>query len=178
MQGRGMSEQQAGAGGTILAVNVVQRWREIADGRSTEAGVVLGAWSPWKGRSLTAMHFVPERIDTIIACRSREIMAIYDVIPDANGERFHWTSDARPRVVFHGQPSTRYRPEFQPAPPTWKRGEGVPVKLLPDDWLNGAPTGTVGEAVITEDGPQHITISVPAGYTVTINTRRPSDRRN
>jgi hypothetical protein len=174
----------------VLAVNVTRRWSEFEEGTSTEADVVLGEWSPWVGRSTTVRHFDPDRIAVIIACRRGETMAVYEVQPDDDGRRYHWTGDEpRQRLVFHGRPSTRYAAHLTAPAPTWKAGEGTPLKLLTlDDLLEGEqPAGhdepaqrqaVVGQAVITLNGTQNLTVSIPPHYSVTITPRAAQDRSN
>ncbi|MGW1976473.1 hypothetical protein [Streptomyces sp. NPDC001889] len=163
-----------------LAVNVGKRWSEVAAGLSTEGDVVLSAWSPWRGGSTTSKLFDPDRIAVLVACRRGETMAVYDVTPDAAGERWHWVGDEpRRRIAFHGQPSTRYAAHLGAPAPTWKRGEGTPVKVLElDTLLRGtAPSDTsprqivLGEALVSTDGNRRLTVSVPSDYTVVIQTR-------
>ncbi|MEV6680714.1 hypothetical protein AB0N09_28190 [Streptomyces erythrochromogenes] len=172
-----------------LAVNVGRRWPTVEDGSAAEEEVVLGAWSPWKGRSTTLRHFDPDRIAVIVACRQGQTMAVYDVLPDHRGARWHWTGDEpRRRVVFHGAPSTRYAAQLNAPAPAWRTGEGTPVKVLAlEEVLAGeqAPAGwpptrhtVVGQAVITLSAAGHLTVSVPPEYSVTVQTRAPHDRSN
>ncbi|WP_019061512.1 hypothetical protein [Streptomyces prunicolor] len=172
----------------VLAVNVNRRWSEIEAGMSTEADVVLGDWSPWVGRSTTIRHFDPDRIAVIIACRRGETKAVYEIVPDGRGQRYHWTGDGpRRRLVFHGRPSARYAAQLGAPAPTWTQGEGTPLKLLAlDDLLQGEqPEGqdeseqrqaVVGQAVITLSGTQNLTVSIPPHYSVTITPRAAQDR--
>ncbi|WP_431983919.1 hypothetical protein [Streptomyces qinglanensis] len=174
-----------------LAVNVSRRrWREITAGHGTEADVVLGAWSPWKGGSTTIRHFDPDRIAVIVACRRGETMAVYDVLPSPDGQRWHWVGDGpRRRIVFHGQPSTRFAAQLRAPAPTWKAGEGNPVKviglgdLLQDDEAperdNPDPQqrhAVIGQAVVALADGGHLTVSVPPEYSVTVTTRTPRVR--
>lgn len=174
----------------VLAVNVARRWSEVEAGRSAEADVVLGEWSPWVGRSTTIRHFDPDHIAVVIACRRGETMAVYDVLPDADGHSWHWVGDgARQRIRFHGHPSSRYGAQLQAPAPTWKVGEGVPVKVLDlHSLVQDAATAdradvvpehrhaVVGQAVIAlADGGQ-LTVSVPPEYSVTVTTRTSHDR--
>jgi hypothetical protein len=175
----------------VLAVNVFQRWREIGEGKASEDEVVLGFWSPWVGTSRTNRHFDPNRIAVVLACKRGQTMAVYDVKADENGERWHWdTTYEPPRIVFHGSPSRRYAAQLHAPAPTWKQGEGTPLKVLGlDEILQGdvhAPANTeepaqsyvrVGQAVVSLDG-DHLTLSVPAHYTVTLTAREPHDRSN
>ncbi|MFD9038784.1 hypothetical protein [Streptomyces bottropensis] len=174
----------------VLAVNVTRRWSEVEAGTSTEADVVLGEWSPWVGRSTTKRHFDPDRIAVIIACRRGETMAVYEIHPDGDGERYHWTGDEpRKRLVFHGRPSSRYAAHLNAPAPTWKAGEGTPLKLLAlGDLLQGEqPQGhdepaqrqaVVGQAVITLSGTQNLTVSIPPHYRVTITPRAAQEGSN
>ncbi|MFI8932491.1 hypothetical protein ACIG3E_33110 [Streptomyces sp. NPDC053474] len=159
----------------VLAVNVTRRWGEVERGITPEGDVVLGAWSPWAGRSTTVQLFDPDRIAVVMACRRGETMAVYDV------DGWHWTDDhPRRRIVFHGQPSTTYAAHLNAPAPTWKVGEGIPVKLLPLNALaQGDPSrpgsepahhAVVGQAVIVLN-EDHLTVSVPPHYTVTLTTR-------
>ncbi|MFI0742528.1 hypothetical protein ACH4PU_31290 [Streptomyces sp. NPDC021100] len=163
-----------------LAVNVSRRWSEVGSGISTEADVVLSAWSPWQGRSTTKMLFDPDRIAVVVACRGGKTMAVYDVLPDADGNRWHWVGDGpRPRVAFHGRPSRRFAAQLGAPGRSWKPGEGTPVKVMElDDLLQGdlpadttARQAVVGQAVVSIDGERHLTVSVPADYSVTIDIR-------
>ncbi|MGW7466950.1 hypothetical protein ACWGJT_20135 [Streptomyces xantholiticus] len=171
----------------VLAVNVARRWTDVENDRADEADVVLANWSPWVGRSTTVQHFDPDRIAVIIACRRGRTVAVYDVHPDDNGRRWHWTGEEpRRRVHFHGAPSSRYAAHLAAPAPTWKAGEGTPVKILSlDDLLQGDPPApdsqaprhaVVGQAVVTLNGTNNLTVSVPADYSVTVTTRAPHDR--
>ncbi|MFJ1742623.1 hypothetical protein ACIOG4_28605 [Streptomyces microflavus] len=170
----------------VLAVNVGRRWGAIAAGDEAEADVVLGAWSPWVGRSTTIRHFDPDRVAAIIACRRGETVAVYDVRPDADGRCWHWVGEEpRRRIVFHGAPSNRFAAQRGAPAPKWKVGEGTPVKLLAvDDVLQGAEKETaaptrhavVGQAVVTLGDSGHLTVSVPPEYRVTVTTRAPHNR--
>ncbi|MFD3422644.1 hypothetical protein [Streptomyces decoyicus] len=191
-EGAPMPEQLTGPD-QVLAVNVSRRWSEVETDPTAEADVVLGAWSPWKGRSTTLRHFDPDRIDVIVACRRGETMAVYDVLPNEQGRRWHWVGDEpRRRIVFHGRPSDRYAGQLHaPAPYIWQPGEGTPVKVLRLEDLvqDAAPTaeGTidpaqrhavVGHAVISLANDGHLTVSVPPEYSVTVTTRSPQDRNH
>ncbi|MFH0246173.1 hypothetical protein ACGRHY_27995 [Streptomyces sp. HK10] len=174
----------------VLAVNVNRRWSEVEAGRAAESDVVLGAWSPWVGRSTTIRHFDPDRIAVVVACRRGKTMAVYDVLPDEQGQRWHWTGDgARKRIIFHGRPSARYAAQMHAPAPTWKAGEGTPVKVLgldallqgdqPQDREASEPPQrhvVVGQAVITLSGSSHLTVSIPPEYSITVTTRAPHDR--
>lgn len=174
----------------VLAVNVNRRWSEAEAGRTAEADVVLGDWSPWVGRSTNVRHFDPDRIAVVIACRRGETMAVYDVLPDADGHTWHWVGDgARQRIRFHGQPSARYAAQLQAPAPAWKVGEGVPVKVLDlHDLVQGPETAdradvapeqrhaVVGQAVIALSDGDQLTVSVPPEYSVTVTTRTSYDR--
>lgn len=171
----------------VLAVNVSRRWSEVEAGTSTEADVVLSAWSPWLGLSTTKKLFDPDRIAVIVACRRGQAMAVYDIVPDTAGKRWHWVGDQpRPRIAFHGRPSVRYAAQLAIPAPTWKQGEGTPVKVLALATLleGDAPADTsarqviLGEAVVSSDGGRHLTVSVPADYTVTVHTRTASADRS
>ncbi|MEU5425856.1 hypothetical protein AB0H73_09635 [Streptomyces olivoreticuli] len=166
-----------------LAVNVNRRWSEVGSGISTEADVVLSAWSPWHGGSTTKRIFDPDRIAVVVACRRGKTVAVYDVVPNENGERWHWVGDdPRPRIAFHGRPSQRFAAQLGAPSPTWKVGEGTPVKTMElGDLLQGdLPADTtarqvvVGQAVVSTDGERRLTVSVPADYTVTIDIRSTS----
>ncbi|MEW2434365.1 hypothetical protein AB0952_09290 [Streptomyces caniferus] len=171
-----------------LAVNVGRRWPEVEDGASTEADVVLSAWSPWSGRSKTKMHFDPDRIAVVVGCRDGQTMAVFDVLPDEEGLRWRWVNDGprRRRIAFHGRPSKRYAAQLAAPAPKWRQGEGKPVKVLaltellqgdaPAD--NSARRAVLGEAVVTTDGDRQIAVSVPADYTVVIHTRTPAADRD
>ncbi|MDJ0342828.1 hypothetical protein QMK19_23270 [Streptomyces sp. H10-C2] len=112
-------------------------------------------------------------------------MAVYDVEPDSNGKRWHWTQSTPARIVFHGRPSERYAAQLHAPAPSWERGQGVPVKVLSLDSLveggdlspDEAPApqdhARIGHAVVTLAGPDHVTVSVPPHYTVTVTTREP-----
>ncbi|MEV1040431.1 hypothetical protein AB0J01_27830 [Streptomyces sp. NPDC050204] len=174
----------------VLAVNVTRRWDEIRRGIATEADVVLGAWSPWVGRSRTRKHFDPDAIAVVLACKGGKTMAVYEIRPDSEGKRWHWAPGVEPpRIVFHGRPSQRYAAQISAPAPSWAQGEGVPIKLLGLDDLiegDGSPHegrtasrqrhALVGNAVVTLDGANHLTVSVPAHYTVTVTTREPHVR--
>ncbi|GGX53171.1 hypothetical protein [Streptomyces noursei] len=175
----------------VLVVNVGRRWSEIETGQATEADVVLGAWSPWKGRSTTLRHFDPDRIAVIVAYRRGKTMAVYDILPNERGRRWHWVGDEpRKRIVFHGLPSDRYASQLHAPPPyTWQRGESTPVKVLrledlvqDDEASDSGATdpaqrhAVVGHAVVSLANGGHLTVSVPPEYTVTVTTRPPQDR--
>ncbi|MFI7087716.1 hypothetical protein ACIBUR_29480 [Streptomyces anulatus] len=171
----------------VLAVNVGRRWGAIAAGDAAEADVVLGAWSPWVGRSTKIRHFDPDRVVAIVACRRGETVAVYDVTPDTNGKSWYWVGEEpRRRIVFHGAPSDRFAAQRSAPAPKWKPGEGTPVKLLAvGDLLQDAKKETaepaqrhavVGQAVITLGDSGHITVSVPPEYRVTVATRAPHNR--
>nr|WP_258404863.1 hypothetical protein [Streptomyces sp. F12] len=172
----------------VLAVNVSQRWSEVEKGTSSEADVVLGDWSPWSGGSTSKMLFDPDEIAVVVACRRGQAMAVYDVVPNEQGRRWDWVGNGpRRRIVFHGQPSRRYDATRSAPAPTWRRGEGTPVKLLDLDVLlegtaqpdNSARHVVLGEAVVRSDGDRRLTVSVPPGYSVTVHTRTdPADRSN
>lgn len=154
----------------LLAVNVTQLWPEIAKGRATEKRVVLGEWSPWVGTSEHHTHFDPDRIAAILACRKGRRMAIYEVEADEHGDRYHWTDDERPRIVFHGSPSQHYAPWLHLPAPTWRRGQGTPLQVLDLSELTaGVRKQTIGPAVITvDDSAKTLTVSAPADYSVTL----------
>lgn len=86
------------------------------------------------------------------------------------------------RVRFNGVPSTRFANHVgADAPMTWKQGEAWPVKTIAlvevtqgDTPVTETPSGrraVLGDAVITMDGNQRITVSIPADYTVTVHAR-------
>ena len=167
-----------------LAVSVVKRWPEVDAGTSTAADVILGDWSPWIGASTTRTHFDPDRIDVVVGCRRGETMGVFDVVPNAEGRRWEWVGDgARRRIRFHGRPSVRFAAQLSaPAPAVWRQGEMTPVKVLAlTDLLEGnapAPEArqvVLGNAQVTIDGDRHLTVSVPAGYRVTVHTREPEE---
>jgi hypothetical protein len=172
----------------VLAVNVAQRWKEVENGTGSEADVVLGNWSPWHGGSTSKKHFDPDDIAVVVACRRGQVMAVYDVLPDDDNRRWHWVGDGpRPRIAFHGHPSRRYDATRSAPAPTWKQGEGTPVKVLGLDVLlegeaqpdTSARHVVLGEAVVSSDGERRLTVSVPPGYSVTVHTRtEASDRSN
>jgi hypothetical protein len=66
-------------------------------------------------------------------------------------------------------------------PVTWRQGEVWPVKTITLDELaeGDAPVteteagrrAVLGDAIVTMDGDHSITVSVPAGHTVTVRTR-------
>ncbi|MFB8443605.1 hypothetical protein ACFC7A_31625 [Streptomyces niveus] len=155
-----------------LAVSVVKRWTEVERGESTPADVILEAWSPWIGSS-SKMRFDPDRIAAVVGCRRGETMGVYDI------DDWEWVDGgARRRIRFIGRPSKRFAAQLDAPAPTWKQGEGTPLKvLLLDDLLEGeaAPAEerhvVLGGAVVTLDSARHLVVSVPGDYRVTVHAR-------
>lgn len=167
-----------------LVVNVAQRGHEILADSSAAADVVLGDWSPYRGRS-TKMDFDPDRIAVVLAHLQGKTPAAFDVVPDENGKTWTWCQSPdypSDRIRFNGVPSARFAGQVgADAPVTWRQGEAWPVKTITlDELIEGdAPvTETVsgrravlGDATITMDGDHSITVSIPVGYTVTVHAR-------
>lgn len=157
-----------------LAVSVVKRWPEVERGDSTPDEVILEAWSPWIGSS-TKMRFDPDRIAAVIGCRRGETMGVYDI------DGWEWVDGGpRQRIRFIGRPSRRFAAQLNAPAPAWKQGEGTPLKILGlADLLEGEATPAeerhvvLGGAVVTLDSPQHLVVSVPADYRVTVHARPP-----
>ncbi|EPH46855.1 hypothetical protein ABT390_34060 [Streptomyces aurantiacus] len=167
----------------VLAVSVVKRWPEVERGISSPADVILSAWSPWVGASTTHMHFDPDRIAVVVGCRRGETVGVFDVVPnpDKGNKRWDWVGTGpRRRIEFYGRPSQRYAAQLHAPAPTWRQGEGTPVKVLRlSDLLPGAPAPAaptdrhvvLGEAVVTIEAERHLVVSVPSDYRVTVQTR-------
>jgi hypothetical protein len=163
-----------------LAVSVVKRWPEVERGISSAADVILSAWSPWVGTSTTRMHFDPDRIAVVVGCRRGETVGVFDVVPNKAGDRWDWVGDGpRRRIRFFGRPSQRFAAQLNAPAPTWRQGEGTPVKVLSlDDLLEGNSASppderhvVLGEAVVTVEAERHLVVSVPADYRVTVHAR-------
>jgi hypothetical protein len=108
-----------------------------------------------------------------------------DVVPDQNGKTWTWrTSPHYPgrQIRFHGVPSVRFAAQVgADAPVAWRQGEAWPVKIVSlneliegDAPVTETPTGrrpVLGDTIITMDSGRSITVSIPAGHTVTVHTR-------
>jgi hypothetical protein len=105
--------------------------------------------------------------------------------PDQNGKTWTWrTSPHYPgrQIRFHGVPSVRFAAQVgADAPVAWRQGEAWPVKIVSlneliegDAPVTETPTGrrpVLGDTIITMDSGRSITVSIPAGHTVTVHTR-------
>ncbi len=168
-----------------LVVNVAQRGHEIIADPSTAADVVLGDWSPYRGGRTGKMDFDPDRIAVVVAHLQGGTPAVFDVVPDEGGKTWTWCQKPDypgPRIRFNGVPSARFAAQVgADAPVTWRQGEVWPVKTITlDELVEGdAPVteteagrrAVLGDAIVTMDGDHSITVSVPAGHTVTVRTR-------
>jgi hypothetical protein len=177
--------ESAPARDQVLVVNVAQRGGEILDDPSTAADVVLGDWSPFRGRSTSKMDFDPDRIAAVLAHLQGKTPAVFDTAPDQDGKTWAWCQSPHypgRRIRFHGVPSVRFAAQVgADAPVTWRQGEAWPVKVVSlDELIEGdaqvteTATGrraVLGDAVVTMDSHRSITVSVPAGHTVTVHTR-------
>jgi hypothetical protein len=169
----------------VLVVNVAQRGHEILENPSSVAvavDVVLGDWSPHRGGS-TKMDFDPDRIGAVFGHLRGKTPATFDVVPDENGKTWDWVPGyTNKRIRFNGVPSVRFANQVgADSPVTWKQGEAWPVKPITmaevaqgDVPVTETPAGrraVLGDAVVTMDGDNGITVSIPSGYTVTVRAR-------
>ncbi|MGH3168524.1 MAG: hypothetical protein ACRDN0_21915 [Trebonia sp.] len=167
-----------------LVANVAQQPPALLANPSAAAAFVLGDWSPHRGQT-TKMDFDPDRIGVVLAHQRGKTPVVYDVIPDENGKTWDWvTSPAYQgrRIRFNGVPSVRFAGQVgADSPVTWRQGEAWPVKTIGlgkliegDSPVTETATGqraVLGDAVVTMDGGCGITVTIPAGYTVTVRTR-------
>jgi len=167
-----------------LIVNVAQRGHEILADPSAAPDVVLGDWSPYRGGS-TKMDFDPDRIGAVLAHLRGKTPAAFDVVPDANGKTWSWCRSLDypgQRIRFNGVPSVRFASQVgADAPVTWRQGEAWPVKIItlaelaqgdvPVTETASGRRAVLGDAIVTIDSDDGITVSIPVGYTVTVRTR-------
>ena len=168
-----------------LIVNAPQRGREVLEDPTMAGEVFLGDWSPYRGRATTTMDFDPDRIAVVIGCFQGTTLAAIEPTPDENGKTWEWKqSPDYPgrRIRFHGVPSKRFAAHVgADAPATWRQGEMWPVKTVSLDELAEGDTpiadtatgrrAVLGDAVVAIDADGNISVTVPAGRTVTVSTK-------
>ena len=166
-----------------LIVNAPRRGQEVIDDPAMAAEVFLGDWSVYRGRATTTMDFDPDRIAVVVGCFRGNTLAVFDTTPDDNGKTWTWSPDYPDRRVrFHGVPSKRFAAQVgADAPADWRQGEMWPVKTVSlDELAEGdspiADTATgrravLGDAVVAVDAVGNISVTIPAGRTVTVSTK-------
>lgn len=168
----------------VLIANAAQRGGEVLDGTSTAADVFLGDWSPFRGRSTTKMDFDPDRIAVIVGYYQGKMLSIMETVLGDGGKTWSWCQSPHyqgQRIRFNAVPSARFAPQVgAPAPVEWRQGEVWPIKVIAlDDLIAGdAPftetsvgrRAVLGDAVVTMDSNGSITVTIPAGHTVTVRT--------
>ena len=152
----------------------------------SKQGVVLGDWSPFQARSLTPTLFDPDEIEYVVGVAGGVIQAVYQVEPDAQGNRYYKvvteTKSSRYRIQFNGVPVMAHL-NGTASPVTWSQGQGTPVKAVDASVLFS--NEVVPEAVPTAEGlvqravfgdvivtcrKGSIVVDAPPGTTVTVRT--------
>lgn len=180
-----MSDSSAPGRDQALVVNAPRRGREAIENPAMAGDVFLGDWSPYRGRATTTMDFDPDRIAVVSGCFQGKTLAVFDTTPDENGKTWDWVqSPDYPgrRIRFHGVPSKRFAAQVgADAPAEWRQGEMWPVKTVSlnelaegDSPVTDTTAGrraVLGDAVVAMDTAGNITVTIPAGQTVTVTTR-------
>ena len=155
----------------MIVVHVNKTWPLVVENRMTADDAVLGRWP-----------IAPERIkkyggkgEVLAAVFDNTVVAVYDITGHTRGPDN--------KVTFDGIPSTGWAHllgQPTPAVPWGRQGDAWPVKYVDtavvaggDVAIEDTPTGrraVLDDVVMILGENQQITVVVPAGRTITIQT--------
>lgn len=153
----------------MIVVHVNRTWPLVQEGRMAQDDAVLGFWP--------IAHEKLKFGDFLVAIFENKVVAVYDITGHTRG--------ADKKVTFTGSPSTTWAHltgQPTPATPWGRQGDAWPVKYVDTDVVAGGDvpvenTGSGRRAVLDDvvmilGGDQHITVVVPAGRSITIQTAK------
>jgi hypothetical protein len=155
----------------MIVVHVNKTWPLVLENRMTADDAVLGRWP-----------IAPERIkkygnpgDVLAAVFDNKVVAVYEITGHTRGPDN--------KVTFTGTPSATWEHLiFQPTPATpWGRqGDAWPVKYVdtavvaggdvPVETSSAGRRAVLGDVVMILGEDQNVTVVVPAGRSITIQT--------
>jgi hypothetical protein len=153
----------------MIVVHVNKTWPLVQEGRMAQDDAVLGFWP-----------IAEEKLkfgDVLLAIFENTVVAVYDITGHIRG--------ADKKVTFTGAPSITWAHlvgQPTPATPWGRQGDAWPVKYVDTDVVAGGDvpvedTGSGRRAVLDDvvmilGEDQHITVVVPAGRSITIQTAK------
>ncbi|MGC4856557.1 hypothetical protein ACLQ24_25095 [Micromonospora sp. DT4] len=153
----------------MIVVHVNKTWPLVQEGRMTQDDAVLGFW-PIADEKL-------KFCDVLAAVFENKVVATYDITGHSRG--------ADKKVTFTGSPSTTWAhliDQPTPAAPWGRQGDAWPVKYVETAVVAGGDVlvektdsgsrAVLDDVVMILGEDQHITVVVPAGRSITIQTAK------